>query len=45
MATNEIKNLEEGRIISLNSSDTLQYNPEKIDDWEYAFNKFKKMAL
>ncbi len=42
MASGEIDNLEQGRIISKNSSKVFNYKPKDIDKWDEAYQKFIK---
>lgn len=43
-ALGEIKNLGEGREIVRNSTPTREYLPENVDQWDDAYNKFKKLT-
>ena len=42
-ADGEINNLEEGRKISLDSSEVYKYEPEDKEEWDEAYNKYIKI--
>ena len=42
-AEGEIKTLKEGRQICLDSSETFEYRPEDIQQWNEAFERFLKI--
>jgi len=42
-AEGEIKTLEEGRQICLDSAETFEYRPEDIQQWNEAFERFLKI--
>ena len=43
-AAGEIKNLEEGRKISLDSSEVIHYEPKDKNLWDVAYNRFIKLV-